>query len=286
MMSTSIVVGTDGTEASHVAVRWALDRAAATGAVMRLVHVFDDEWETVGPRVIDDLRCDAKRVLEREMSYVQSISSAVAVEADLLTGDPMRKLAEISKDAGMVVVGTHKTGYVHGKVIGSRSLRLVAAAHCTVAIIPESVRHDARGIVVGADNSTGGRAAIDFASGEASRLLQSLTLVRGWVPPRIFNESEEVRAERDRLIEATVNRALDDSASAAQRGHPSLELRRRNIRRAPAEALLEAGSSSQMLVVGSTRREIRDRMGLGPVTHDVVLNLVTATVVVHDDDAH
>jgi nucleotide-binding universal stress UspA family protein len=283
-MMTRIIVGTDGTEASHVAVRWALERAAATGAHVSLVHVVDDDWETVGPRIIDDLRREAIKLLERDTSYVRSIAEGVVVESELMHGDPMHQLAELSKNAALVVVGTHKTGYIHGKVIGSRTLRLVAAAHCPVAVIPESVRHDARGIVVGVDCSAGGRAAVELAADEASRASQPVTLLRGWVSPKMLTESEEARVERDRLIGRAADRTLDDAAAEVRRTHPEVEFRRRAVQHSAPEALLEAAASARMLVVGSTRRASRERMGLGQVTHDVVLNLVCPTVVVHADD--
>ena len=53
----------------------------------------------------------------------------------------------------MIAVGTHKTGFIHGKVFGSRSLQLAAAAHSPVAIVPQTSRRDGQGIVVGIDES-------------------------------------------------------------------------------------------------------------------------------------
>jgi nucleotide-binding universal stress UspA family protein len=282
---TNIVVGTDGTESSHVALRWGLDRAAAEGATLTVAHVLDDEWATVGARIVEELREDARCLLDHEINYVQSLTHSVECIPQLLTGDPMSELISLSSTASVIVVGTHRTGYLHGRVIGSSSLRLAAAADCAVSVIPESIKSNARGITVGADTSPGCRAAVVFAAAEASRLRENLTLVRGWSRPRTINDSAEVRAERDRLIELSVSRVLSDAAAVAADGHPDLEMRRRSIQRNPAEALLEASNSSRLLVVGSTRRAARGRMGLGSVTHDVLLNLAIPTLVVHGDDA-
>jgi nucleotide-binding universal stress UspA family protein len=58
-------------------------------------------------------------------------------------------------------------------------------------------------------------------------------------------------------------------------------IRNRSVRRPAAEALVDAASTSRLLVVGSSRRHGSQLAALGPVCHDVLLNITGPTVIVH-----
>jgi nucleotide-binding universal stress UspA family protein len=115
-----------------------MKRAAAVGFEVILVYVVDDEWATIGARMLDELRDDAQRVLNAEVDYARALAPEVVTHTRLLHGTVMKELLTVSEGADLVVVGTHKTGFVSGRIFGSRSLLLAAAAHAPVAIIPQT----------------------------------------------------------------------------------------------------------------------------------------------------
>jgi nucleotide-binding universal stress UspA family protein len=288
-MKTRIRVGIDGSEASRAAVRWSVRRLATfdNGAdkALTLVHVVDDDWGMMGSRNMEALREDGRILAAKEAEYVRSLGTDLAVETEVLIGNPIWELIARSVGETMTVVGTHKTGFIQGRVFGSRSLQLAAAARAPVAIIPQSQPHDSRGIVVGVDGSAAGRAALRFAAEEAARTRQTLVLVRAWRAPKHPNEGEpSLFGDQERAAQkASVE--LSAAEKLARSIFPSGEIRVRNVGRSPAEALLDASTRASLLVIGGTRRTGGERMVLGSVSHDVLLNLAAPTVVVHADHA-
>ncbi|GAB3043487.1 universal stress protein [Parafrigoribacterium mesophilum] len=280
-MVDTIVVGIEGTEPSRVALRWSIERAATTGAEVVLVHVVDDEWASVSARIREGMAADAGRLLEREAEYARSLAAGVTVGTRLLHGDVMDELIAASRTASVIAVGTHKTGFIHGKVFGSRSLVLAAAAHSPVAIIPQPSQRGARGVVVGVDASDAGRTAVRFAASEAARLHQTVTFVRASDAPGQADEHAEVQRRRDEYLAENAKALLSEAMVIARSVATGADIRLRHIRRPAAEALLDAAASAALLVVGSSRREPEADSALGSVSHDVLINLTVPTIVVH-----
>ncbi|MHB1234839.1 MAG: universal stress protein, partial [Microbacteriaceae bacterium] len=188
----------------------------------------------------------------------------------------------ISKHAAadLIVVGTHKTGFSRGRLFGSRSLQVAAETVHSVAIIPESARRSRSGIVVGVAETPGGAGALEFAATEAERTNQELTLIRAWTLPE--HPPETVSRTWEKIYETEAKRILADAVTLVHRRHRRLITRSRSIRRRASDALLDASVSARLLVIGAADR---DRRGgtLGGVGHDVLLNLVGPTVLVHPD---
>lgn len=283
-MSETILVGIDGTESSRAALRWGVRRAAAIGAEVDLVHVIDDEWETIGARMLEDLDDDAQHLVEREAEYARAVVPHVVVHTRLLHGNPMRELIAASDGADMVVVGTHKTGFINGKVFGSRSLLLAAAAKTPVAIIPQTSQRDGRGIVAGVDDSAACRLAIRLAAQEAERARETLTLLRAFTVPNLPEGNDSERRKLVQHCEARTAAELSDAAALACSMAHDIEVRTRSVRRAAAEALVDAAAAAALLFIGSSRRDDADQLTVGSVSHDVLINLTGPTIVVHAGD--
>lgn len=284
MSSKNLLVGIDGTESSRAALRWAMKRAAAIGAEVNLARVIDDEWTTIGARMLDDLDDDARQLLEREVEHAHSLAAEVAVHTRLLHGSVMQELITASKDAEMVVVGTHKTGFINGKVFGSRSLWLAAAAHTPVAIVPQGSPRDGRGIVVGVDDSAASRLAIRLAAREAERTGETLTLLRAFTVPELPKENDDAQRELIQHGEARTSAALSTAVDLVALTAPTVDVKTRSARRPAAEALVEAAATAALLVIGNSRREDDDKTMVGSVSHDVLINLTGPTIVVHAGD--
>ncbi|GAB3120788.1 universal stress protein [Glaciibacter psychrotolerans] len=283
-MTKTIVIGIDGTEAGRAALRWALARAEVGNQAVVLLHVVDDEWGMIGTRLADELNQAARDMLDRSVAYARSLAPDLDVVGRLVRGSPVWELIEVSGDGGLTVVGTHKTGYIHGKVFGSRSLQLAAGARSPVAIIPQGWLADAHGVVVGVDGSAAGRVALRFAAAEARRTRQTLTLIRTWNAPKLPETLQELEQERDATLERDAGRLLEEAAQMAKHEHADLEVRTRVVHRPAAEALVDASSAAALLVVGRSRRPGTQQFILGSVAHDVLLNLAVPTIVVHPDD--
>jgi nucleotide-binding universal stress UspA family protein len=275
-----IVVGVDGSPPSRAALRWSVQRAAVSGDAVRLVRVLDDEWGIIGPGSLEELGREAEADLADEIQFARSVDAGVPVESELLWGNPMLELASAGADADLVVVGTHKTGFLRGRVFGSRSLQLAAASNTPVAIVPESAGKARSGIVVGVDGSPAALAAVMFAAEEARRSGEELILVGAWTGTSRHDGGDEEPPERDVLVKSAVEKALMDARSHVESLHPDLPTRVRQVNRAAAETLVDASPTATMLVIGSSRR-VDAPLALGSVAHDVLINISAPTVVVH-----
>lgn len=280
-MGATIVVGVDGTDPSRAALCWGSRQAAATNSRLRLVNVAVQARQD--SRMLKHRLVDARRLLEREAAYVGSVAPGVVVEHAVLEGDLIDELVAASENCDLIALGTHKTGFIHGRVFGSRSLQLTAAARCPVAIVPQRARRDGLGVVVGVGESDAAHSAIRFATAEARRRGQPLTLLRACDATDLPEDPGDDQWERDNGFEEHAKAVLCNATRIARSVHPDIDVRTRSVLREAAEALLDASGNADLLVIGSSRREGSAR-GLGPVSHDVLMNLVGPTVIVHGGD--
>lgn len=282
-MSSTIAVGVDGSAPGHFAVRWAVRHAVATGAALRLVHVIGSDLASMGTRTNDEAVRDARAVLEGEKEYAHSRGPGVDVDVEVRHGNPMRELIDVSREADLVVVGTHKTGFIRGRVFGSRSIVLAAGSRTPVAVIPESTGRKRAGVIVGVDDSEASHAAVRFGAVEARRTGNSLRLISAWRLPELAQV--EVHPDSDRRHQAAVREMLDAQAERVREEFPDVDVHVRLIRLSPAEALVDASASAALVVLGNSG-PVSDNQGLlGSVAHDVLVNLAGPTVIVHADEA-
>ncbi|MEO6309434.1 MAG: universal stress protein, partial [Leifsonia sp.] len=274
-----IIVGIDGSAPSRAAVRWSIERAAATGEDVVLVHVVDDEWGVVSYRLLDEVRVEAKALAAAEAANARSIDPRVNVTTILREGNPMSELIAAAESADLVVVGTHKTGFVRGRVFGSRSLQLAGGSPAPVAIIPEFSTRTRHGVVVGVNGTAASHAAIAFAADEAHRLGEELILVGAWAGPD-DTETNEAWRRLTSVVKSGVESVLVDARAQIAPANDELRIRVREVNRPAAEALVDAAASATLLVIGSSRRPGAPTT-LGPVAHDVLINLAAPTVVAH-----
>lgn len=265
-MHSTIAVGISSTSPSGEAVRWAVRRAAGTDADIVLVHVVG---ETEAPGTDDPGRAeDARRLLDGELRAARAFSPDSRLRLRTLQGSVMWQLVAASGEFDLIVVGTHKTGFIHGSVYGSTSLPLASEAACPVVVVPAPTRADLEGVVVGADESAAGRAAVVFAATEALETDQLLTIVR--VDAGGADEGVERLLRRLRAL-------------AGGRA-PGVRVRGVHAGGSPAPALVAAAAGSRLLVLGDARTSALEPLALGTVCHDALLNIRVPTAIVHAGD--
>jgi len=271
-----VVVGVADSASGRAAVCWALDQAAATGAAITLLHVV--EPGEAGRAVLPRLGLVAGRdLLRREARFVRSVAPGLTVTTERLRGSVMWALGAASADAGMMVVGTHKSGFIHGAVYGSTSLQLAATAHCPVVVVPTASLGVSAGIVLGADGSPAGRAALHLAAAEADVAGTDLLIVR--VLERLEDEAGEASARAEAAA------LLEEFQVSARAAHPGLPVDVRAVHGSIAHTLVTMSTGARLLVLGDARSNTGENpLALGAVCHDALLNIQTPTVIVHVRD--
>jgi len=147
-MAGTIIVGTDGSEASREALRWAAAEARLRDA--RLVAI--RAWSFVAPAPIGDPgmlaipASDIPGALEAETNAARadleaSVQDAltgappVDVELRLVEGGAGEVLVSESETADLVVVGSHGRSGLKAALLGSVSRHVVDHAVCPVVVV-------------------------------------------------------------------------------------------------------------------------------------------------------
>ncbi len=253
-MSTTIVVGVDASAPSRAAVAWGAARSVDTGIPLTLVHVVDHQLDHLGDGATAAAIDDAHDILQREHEFATAIGASVTME--LVRGEPFECLIAASRDAELLVIGTHKTGFIQGHAIGSRFMELSTMSLCPVAFIPTVPLTSRRGVVVALDGSETGRRALQLAASEATRLAQELTL--------LYAEPQS-RASADVM---------------ASLGSTALLTKTRVARRGSARGLIDATLGAALVVVPHPEARLSVGSPAGALVHDVILNLGGPVIVV------
>ena len=267
-MAGRYVVGIDGTSASEAALSWAIQRALHEATPVVLAHVDETEDGMMG----DDFRREALREGATLMSDLSARVRRMHPELDfsvaLLEGSVARELADAVRPDDLLVIGTHKTGYLHGRVLGSRSVQIAIAVPCSVAVIPEVDLRFRSGVVAGIDRDETAELIATVAAHEAECRDQELLLLQA------DRSGDERRGDL----------AISHATRIAREAEPGLVVRSRVANRPPAEALLDSARDKALLVLGPGSLDPR-RSPIGSVFHEILLN-VNAPVLIARPAGH
>lgn len=260
-MNLRYVVGVDGSRPSAAALKWAVDRARHDPAPIVLVHVAGDEAAPTGHENRDGAAQSGEDQLAAALEHVRTTAAETPVSAATLAGPVPAALAGFVGAHDLLVIGTGKTGFLHGRVHGSRSVQIAIAAACTVAVVPEVDLRFRRGVVAGIDRHETGPSVARWAAREAVARGEELLLLQA-IPESASRMSSVERAAL----------ALTDAAEKAREECPQLTIRSRVSTRPPAEALLDSSRDKALLVLGPGSLDPL-RSAIGSVLHDVLLNV-------------
>ena len=147
-MAGAIVVGVDGSEASHEALRWAADEARLRFAPLVAVHA----WSFIPPQPIGDpgmlampagdlpgqlsAESDAARIgFDAAIEEALGADAGIEVEQKLVEGDAGEALVAESATAELVVVGSHGRSGFKAALLGSVSRHVIDHAKCPVVVV-------------------------------------------------------------------------------------------------------------------------------------------------------
>jgi nucleotide-binding universal stress UspA family protein len=137
-----VVAGVDGSAESIAALGWAARYAAATGATVLAVHAWHYPGAVGGPptglapdAVREETEQRVRDDLAKAVAKAYPDQSAGAVETRVSYGHPAEVLIDESKDADLLVVGSHGHGAFTGMLLGSVSIHCVTNASCPVVVV-------------------------------------------------------------------------------------------------------------------------------------------------------
>ena len=150
IVSGVIVVGVDGSETSHQALRWAAEEARLRSA--RLVALY--AWSFIPPQPLGepgmlavsagdlpgqlDAEGEAARLtLDDAVSDVLGPDPGIDVERKLVEREAGEALVAESEDADLVVVGSHGRSGLTAALLGSVSRHVVDHSKCPVVVVKQ-----------------------------------------------------------------------------------------------------------------------------------------------------
>lgn len=187
-----VFVGFDGSNASLIALDWAVDEAVVRGAQLSVVHASRwEHYEIHGPAPVLGTAGGAGQdlaenivgaALERVHRRAPTVKATIAIKSD----DPAHALVELSREASAIVVGDRGRGGLAGLLLGSVGLAIAARSAAPVVVVRGGERNIRRGfhrIVVGVDEPEKAVPSLEFALNEAEAHGAELMVVHTWRCP-------------------------------------------------------------------------------------------------------
>ena len=282
-----VVIGTDGSPSSQMALMWGVRYAQRRGTSVILLRSRMPALglDLAGLEVVESFT-SARDELERVRAATAAEYPTVPVSGRLVEDHAVRAIVEMSYDAGAVVLGTHGAEPFASPVVGTTTLRVAARAHCPVVAVPDSSGQafGGAGVAVGVDGSHQSDDALRFAFQEAEGTGDALTAVFAWTDPLIpslVGAAIPVPTSAEALM-TMAGETLRSWVEPWASKHPDVVVHRRVVREHPLRALSEASKGSRLVVVGSRGRGAVRSMLLGSVSHGLLQLAACPVAVVHD----
>lgn len=276
-----VIVGTDGSPWSQVAVKWAAREAMMRHVRLTVVHVVAPlpvvasalAWTAgrVPEEVLEIQENDGRRIIADAITLVKDSvgSDRPEIDSEMLFGRYVPALADLSKEAQLMVVGCRGRTGQH-RLLGPVSTGLIHHAHCPVAVIhdeeassPQATRLP---VVVGIDGSRASELATEIAFDEASRRGVDLVALHVWSDADISN----AYGIDSGVVQSAAENTLAKSLAGWQERYPEVAVQRVVEFEGPVRHLLEQAEKAQLVIVGSHRRGGVAAMVLGSVSTAVV----------------
>jgi nucleotide-binding universal stress UspA family protein len=293
-MTRPVVVGIDDLEHSERAVAAAAREARLRSAPLWLAHAY--HWV---PPVAADLmpggdtpegavRDAATELLAQAVSRTHAEHPDLDVHTYAMSGQPGPCLADLAKDAALLVVGGRGRGGFTGMLLGSAALSTVAHARCPVLVVRgkgESEPPNATGrTLVGVDINppTTGTDVIGFAFEEAALRGYGLSAVYAWEDPRTFYPVALGQYPHETLNEMNGERRrrLNSLLADWHEKQPDTFVEPQVLTGPPSRVLVDSTRMADLVVLGGRRHSDGAGMRLGGLAHTVLHHAHCPVVIV------
>lgn len=126
MTAHVIVVGFDGSDHSISALRWSVEEARTHGSSVQTV--------TVAPLDSDDGAVAALEDMQQRA--IDSVLDRLPISREVVRGDPVEAMVDLSMHASLVVLGRHGTSSLIHAGLGSVADACARLCHCPVVVVP------------------------------------------------------------------------------------------------------------------------------------------------------
>lgn len=253
-----VVVGTDGSPAALLGVRWAAREARRLGTGLLVTHVTPG-YPISGPAlpVIPDgtLRQYGAELLETAAALAREEAPDVRVDVALVDGGRVSGLVEVARGAALLVLGTEHRSLAEKVWTGSTVTGVAARATCPVVVVRAEVDSSA-----GDDGVEHGRIVVGWKSAaHAHELLSAgfalarsrsaeLVVVHAWKLAPYYDDVVSDRAARAEW-RARETELVEEVLGDFRERYPDVRVRVDVVHEQPAAALVAASASADRLLL-------------------------------------
>jgi nucleotide-binding universal stress UspA family protein len=270
----NIVVGVDGSDSSREALDWAVEEATRRRLPVHLVCAWQSDYaaETVAS-LVPSIEDDCRSIVETAAAHARSASPGLDVSTRTVHAQAASALIAASRRADTVVVGSRGVGAVTEALLGSTSMQLAAYASCPVVVVrrPVAGRDSSPRVVVGVDGSDLSAKATGYAFEQASGRSLGITVLHAW-NAGVYTSGVALSALVDPWEELVTEQKLGTSEAIAPwtEKFPDVDVMTHVVRGRPADVLVDASESAELIVVGSRGRGGFRGLLLGSVSRGVL----------------
>jgi nucleotide-binding universal stress UspA family protein len=137
-----IAVGVDGSDASVVALDWAIAEAVRCAATLEIVAAWVFPG-TAGYVFTMDVAIPeaAREVVRTALARAAAMAPGIHVRGDVHQDPPAVALEAVSRQADLLVVGSRGLGAFRGLLLGAVSQHVAQHAHCSVVVVRQPGPH-------------------------------------------------------------------------------------------------------------------------------------------------
>ena len=262
-MTQNIVVAYDGSDHSERALDWAIAESQQRQLPVKIVLSTGRQTgldQSLYGAFAEALQEESEKLAKHAVEKART--AGVTAQGIIERGDAAGVIVYEAQDAAMVVMGKRGHHGVRGRV-GSVSAAVASHAKAPVVILPESWDPEAREsrpegesfagcVVVGVDKLGAKNAAVPLAARYAAE--HGLTLAVVSVVPTTsylpMNSYELDRAVQEQL-KAPAQELTESVAQELRGDFPDLEIVTRVLDGRPADALVDASHTADLMVMGT-----------------------------------
>ena len=283
-----IVVGIDGSDGAATAARWAADEAARRHATVRLVHAYElppnagyPDYRTPTNDLHAEVRQQSEQLLDRVAAELTARHPDLTVETRIVYERPVVALSRTSEDAQLTVVGTDEATRISGVLLGSVALGAASSNPAPVAVIHAGQPDRTTGpVVVGVDGSPVSDAAVEFAFEEAAIRDTDLIAVHAWNDIYSDSHGAQTLLVDPAVLQQEERALLSERLTGWRDKYPDVTVSQVVLEKRPTTALLDYGSTAQLIIVGSHGRGGFAGMLLGSTSHALITHAACPVIVV------
>lgn len=252
MSYANVVVGVDGSEQSHAALRWAAQEAALRDIELHVVHTYD--WRVpgaltqVGGAFAEAVREGAEELTRAAVAEARAAAPGVRVHGSAVLGTAAAILSATALSDTLTVLGNRGRGGFASLLLGSVSQQVATHAAGHVVVVRGRTDTAGRPVVVGVDNSPGSEAALGVAFDVAAAREVPLIAVRAYTigSPGSGPAGAAFDHRRDEEY-----RAVAQQVDPWREKYPDVAVEVQAVVGHPTQVLADAAATAQLVVVGT-----------------------------------